>query len=184
MIPPFNHDYVLPPYVGDNPTKVGTQSPYRVSIMDLCQYFSTSKPRIELLKGLIKFRLEFYSRGIINTIQWIDGSFVEDKYSRENEEPNDIDVVTFINLPKAVQQTIATSFPAFVDHKQSKHLYHVDHYVLDISDPTSAVRNTQYWIQLFSHNRYGVWKGMIEVPLYVNAEEDIKAMDYLNGLVL
>lgn len=28
MIPPFDHNYVLPPYVGENPTQRAAQSPY------------------------------------------------------------------------------------------------------------------------------------------------------------
>ena len=36
----------------------------------------------------MQFRLDSYAHGINNTIQWIDGSFVEDKMSRENSEPN------------------------------------------------------------------------------------------------
>ena len=182
MIPPFNHNFVLPPYSGDSPANRMTQSPYRAEIMDLCTRFGTTASRINILKGFIQFRLELYKKGICNTIQWIDGSFVEDKLSRENAEPNDIDVVTFINLPSTMQQALVTSFPEFVDCRVSKQKYNVDHYIIDISSPTAAVRNTQYWLQLFSHNRYGVWKGLVEIPLYTNNTEDIKAMDYLNSL--
>ena len=81
-----------------------------------------------------------------------------------------------------MQQALVTSFPEFVDCRVSKQKYNVDHYIIDISSPTAAVRNTQYWLQLFSHNRYGVWKGLVEIPLYTNNTEDIKAMDYLNSL--
>lgn len=184
MIPPFDHNYVLPPYIGESPTQRAQQSPYHADIMDLCKCFATTHSRVEILKGFIQFRLEAYTHGISNTIQWIDGSFVEDKLNRENAEPNDIDVVTFINLPQPIQLTILDTFPAFVDSNISKQRYYVDHYVLDISTPAAAVRNTQYWLQLFSHNRYGVWKGMLEVPLYQDNTEDLKAMDFLNLLNL
>ena len=79
MIPPFDHNYVLPPYVGDNPTQRAAQSPYHTDIMDLCKHFGTTRSRVDILKGFIQFRLEAYTHGISNTIQWIDGSFVEDK---------------------------------------------------------------------------------------------------------
>lgn len=184
MIPLFDHNYVLPPYMGDNPTQRVAQSPYKTGIMDLCKYFSTTHSRINILKGFVQFRLEAYTHGISNTIQWIDGSFVEDKLKRENSEPNDIDVVTFINMPYHIQQVLVDIFPDFVDCTISKQKYHVDHYIIDISTPDVAVRNTQYWLQLFSHNRYGVWKGMLEIPLYQDNTEDLKAMDYLNSLNL
>lgn len=182
MIPPFDHNYVLPPYVGDNPALRDAQSPYRTDIVDLCKHFGTTPSRVEILKGFIQFRLEAYTHGISDTIQWIDGSFVEDKLKRENAEPNDIDVATFINIPKPIQRKILSSFPDFADCAISKRKYHVDHYILDISTPNAAVRNTQYWLQLFSHNRYGIWKGMLEIPLYHDNTEDLKAMDLLNSL--
>lgn len=184
MIPPFNHNYVLPPCIGDNPALPVAQSPYRTDILDLCKHFGTTRSRVDILKGFIQFRLEAYTHGIYNTIQWIDGSFVEDKLKRENVEPNDIDVVTFVNMPQPVQQAILVAFPDFVNCIASKQKYHVDHYIIDISTPTAAVRNTQYWLQLFSHNRYGVWKGMLEIPLYQDNTKDLMAMDFLNSLSL
>lgn len=175
---------MLPPYIGDNPALPVAQSPYRTDILDLCKHFGTTRSRVDILKGFIQFRLEAYTHGIYNTIQWIDGSFVEDKLKRENVEPNDIDVVTFVNMPQPVQQAILVAFPDFVNCIASKQKYHVDHYIIDISTPTAAVRNTQYWLQLFSHNRYGVWKGMLEIPLYQDNTKDLMAMDFLNSLSL
>lgn len=182
MIPPFDHNHVLPPYIGDNPAKRVFQSPYRTDIVDLCKHFGITQSRIELLKGFVQFRLDSYEHGVANTFQWIDGSFVEDKMSRENSEPNDIDVVTFVDISYIDQNTLINTFPEFVDCKISKQKYHVDHYIIDISNPGKAVRNTQYWIQLFSHNRYGVWKGMLEVPLYSDNTEDLKAMGFLKSI--
>lgn len=180
MIPPFDHNNVLPPYIGNNPAVRASQSPYHTDIVELCKHFGTTQSRIELLKGFVQFRLDSYAHGINNTFQWIDGSFVEDKMSRENSEPNDIDVVTFLNIPPIVQIALINAFPEFVYCTKQK--YHVDHYIIDISDPMAAVRYTQYWIQLFSHNRYGVWKGMLEVPMYSDNTEDLKAMKFLNTL--
>lgn len=184
MIPPFDHNYVLPPYVGNTPTVRAAQSPYYTDIMELCKHFGVTRSRVNILKGFVQFRLEAYTHGISNTIQWIDGSFVEDNLKRENAEPNDIDVVTFICMPREVQEKILLSFPDFVDCTISKQKYHVDHYIIDIGTPNAAVRNIQYWLQLFSHNRYGVWKGMLEIPLYQDNTNDLKAMDFLNSLSL
>ena len=71
-----------------------------------------------------------------------------------------------------------------IKNELSKQKYHVDHYIIDIGTPNAAVRNIQYWLQLFSHNRYGVWKGMLEIPLYQDNTNDLKAMDFLNSLSL
>ena len=45
-----------------------------------------------------------------------------------------------------------------------------------------TINATKYWIQLFSHNRKGVWKGMIEIPLYDKTDFDNEALAYLNSL--
>ena len=52
MIPPFDHNYVLPPYVGDNPTQRAAQSPYHTDIMDLCKHFGTTHSRVDILNKL------------------------------------------------------------------------------------------------------------------------------------
>ena len=72
----------------------------------------------------MQFRLDLYAHGINNTIQWIDGSFVEDKMSRDNSEPNDIDVVSFMNIPPIVQTALINAFPEFANciiYKQMLH---------------------------------------------------------------
>lgn len=183
MIPPFDHNNVLPPHIG-NPTDKRQISPYKASIIDLCKRFATSPERINILKGFVSFRLNMLSSGITNGFQWIDGSFSQNIEVIENRAPNDIDVVSYILKPSLQDaQKIIQFFPEFIDPKQSKIKYKVDHYCVEYnSNPLYTVEMTKYWIQLFSHNRQGVWKGMIEIPLYIDNILDNEALRYLNTL--
>lgn len=78
MIPPFNHNNVLPPYYGVNPGNLDEQSPYKCTIMEFCQRFAISNKRKKILRGFIQFRLKCNAMGITERFQWIDGSFIED----------------------------------------------------------------------------------------------------------
>ena len=96
MIPPFNHNHVIPPHLG-NPTKIDEVSPYICDIMEFCRHFSTSRERISIMIGFVNFRLKMINHGIIHGFQWIDGSFTENVEIREGRAPHDIDVVTFFS---------------------------------------------------------------------------------------
>ena len=184
MIPPFDKNNVLPPYIGATPTKRGFQSPYTSDIMELCHYFAKTPARICILKGFVRFRIDCAANGIGKGVQWLDGSFMEDIELSGSRDPRDIDVISLIQSknPKEEAEIIAR-FPSFCDSNLSKAKYHVDHYFFyyDMS-PRDTIESTKYWIQLFSHNRLGIWKGMIEIPLYDNTDMDIQALNYLNSL--
>lgn len=182
-IPDFNYNNVIPPHLG-NPTDPNKISPYKADILDFCIRFATSFERIEILKGFVKFRLEAWKFGIQNGFQWIDGSFSEDIEKSERRAPNDIDVVSFIpNVNSTVSANIKANFIAFIDPTTSKTQYKVDHYIVEFAtNPLVTVNATKYWIQLFSHNRNGVWKGMIEIPIYKTPDKDSEALTYLNSI--
>lgn len=182
-IPDFDYNNVLPPHLG-NPTNPKTISPYKASIMELCTKFATSPERIEILKGFVNFRLDAIRNGINNGFQWIDGSFSENIEISENRSPNDIDVVSFVaNITPQVMSNITTHFQAFINPTTSKSIYKVDHYTVEFDrNPITTINATKYWIQLFSHNRNNVWKGMIEIPLYSNIQLDNDALTYLNSI--
>lgn len=157
--------------------------PYRTDIMEFCRHFATTRERIEILKGFVKFRLECIRFGICHGFQWIDGSFIENVEKKENRAPNDIDVVTFfVQLPKIHQQVIARQFRAFIDPRISKHYFHVDHYIVEADvNPFATIGWVKYWNQLFGHNRKGVWKGMVEIPLCADNQADTDALNFLNN---
>lgn len=184
MIPPFDHNNVLPPYQGGDPTIRGCMSPYKSDIMEFCQHFAMTQERIAILKGFVSFRLECLKFGVQCGYQWIDGSFVENVEVSQRRAPNDVDVVTMFALPDVIMQmVIANNFPAFVSPRLSKMLYKVDHYPCLVNDtPFKTIESVKYWNQLFGHNREGVWKGMVELPLYNNDVMDMQALNYLNSL--
>ena len=163
-IPAFDHNHVLPPHTG-NPTNPMDVSPYECTIMEFCQHFATSPQRIVLLKSFIEFRLRMLDFKIQQGFQWIDGSFTENIEISGSRDPRDIDVVTFyMGLSTAQEKNIADSFQEFISPILSKRNYHLDHYPVNYGfRPDITVEATRYWIQLFSHNRDRVWKGMIKI---------------------
>lgn len=179
-IPNFDHNLVIPPHLG-NPTLPSDVSPYKCTSLELCEKFATSPQRIDILKGFISFRQKLTSLGLTNGFQWLDGSFLEDVESREQRPPNDLDLVTiFWGYDLAFQIKLITSFPEFADSQLSKQNYLLDHYPFNASkSPLVTVNYSGYWMQLFSHNRDGVWKGMLQVELNT-PNEDISALQYLN----
>ena len=180
-IPNFDHNLVMPPHLG-NPTVFGDLSPYKCTSVDLCEKFATSSPRITILKGFLTFREKLTNLGLWNGFQWIDGSFLEDVETRELRPPNDLDVVTiYFGYDIDFQNHLNTSFPEFKNSKLSKQSYYIDHYPFDANhSPAFTVDYSRYWVQLFSHNRDAVWKGMLQIALNT-PDEDSQALQYLNS---
>lgn len=181
-IPNFDHNNVLPPHLG-NPTIGAHLSPYTCTSLEFCQHFATSTERIAILSSFISFRLRMNVHGIVEGFQWIDGSFTENVELALGRPPNDIDVVTFFrNLTPVQGLDIQTNFIEFISPALSKANYKLDHYPVDFGyDPVVTVEQTRYWLQLFSHNRDSVWKGMLRLELHT-PDEDQSALDYLNSL--
>lgn len=132
----------------------------------------------------MNFRLAMIKHGIIYGFQWIDGSFTENVEARENRAPNDVDVATFFKgVPNDHHIYLKTNFPEFLSPVLSKQNFHVDHYPVPYSmDPELTVELTKYWYQLFSHNRAGIWKGILKIPLYTTSQNDSQALSYLKSL--
>jgi hypothetical protein len=183
-IPDFNYNLVLPPYVG-KPTRKEDLSPYKCTSSELCERFATSPDRIKILKGFLSFRERLQVHGLILGYQWLDGSFLEDVELREFRPPNDLDVVTiYWNYDLPFQEELMNMFPEFVDSDLSKKNYLLDHYPFDAGEsPEIAVDYSRYWIQLFSHNRDSVWKGMLQIDLNT-ASDDAAALNLLNSILI
>jgi hypothetical protein len=171
-IPQFDHNLVLPPHLGD-PTNPLQLSPYPCTTLDLCQRFGTTAPRRAILGKFLDFRDRLRSEGLTSGFQWVDGSFLEDVEARDGRPPNDLDVVTVYwgyDLP--FQAQLMGHFPEFRSPALSKTNYSLDHYALDAGySPEVTLEWTRYWILLFSHNRSGVWKGMLRVALNTPTED-------------
>lgn len=170
MIPPFNISGVLPPFVGTGPEVRAGTSPYSSSMVEMAKRFSTSQPRIALLKGLIGLRAKLRAIGV-DGYQWIDGSFMEDVEKTRGQPPKDIDVVTLLVRPSACKTpadlvSLVTSNPDVFDRVQAKQSYGCDVSYVDLAVGPAVISQVIYWYGLFSHQRSTfLWKGMVVVPL-------------------
>lgn len=173
MIPRNSHDGVLPPFVPEgSPQDHAAVAPYNADLMEVAQRYSTSEPRMEILRGLVAYRNALRAAGIEIGFQWIDGSFVEDCESIRGRAPSDVDIITFSTRPKELHDQegwnqFVQSRPDLFDPYTTKKKYKCDAYFVDLmSDPVLIVKLTRYFFGLFSHQRDTyLWKGMIEVPL-------------------
>jgi len=180
-IPDFDHNLVLPPHAGD-PTLPGHLSPYPCTTFELCQRFGKTPERRGILAKFISFRERLRSAGLTNGFQWLDGSFLEDVETRDGRAPQDLDVVTvYWGYDIPFQQKLMTSFPEVANPSLAKLNYSLDHYPFDAGfSPTLTVEQSRYWILLFSHNRQGVWKGMLKVELNTPVEDAAAQQELAN----
>ncbi len=182
-IPNFDYNLVMPPHLG-NPTAPGDVSPYKCTSVELCEKFAVSAKRIEILRGFLSFRKKLNDFSLLQGFQWLDGSFLEDVETRESRSPNDLDVVTiYWSYDLIFQNNLVTSFPEFVNFQLSKQNYKVDHYPFDAGfSPIATVEQSRYWVQLFSHNRDMIWKGMLQIALNTPTSDAV-ALEYLNNII-
>jgi hypothetical protein len=178
-IPDFDHNLVLPPHLG-SPTDPSQLSPYPCTTINLCEKLATSAERRAILTKFLDFRERLRGTGLTNGFQWLDGSFLEDVETRLGRPPADLDVVTvYWGYDTPFQARVAAAFPEFSSPRLAKASFSIDHYPLDASyAPDRTVEFTRYWALLFSHNRLGVWKGMLKVDLDTPAD-DIAARNAL-----
>lgn len=180
-IPDFDHNLVLPPHAGD-PTLPRHLSPYPCTTVELCQRFGNTPGRRGILTKFISFRERLRAAGLTNGFQWLDGSFLEDVETRDGRAPQDLDVVTvYWGYDIPFQEKLMTSFPEVANPSLAKTNYSLDHYPFDAGfSPTLTVEQSRYWILLFSHNRLGVWKGMLKVELNTPAEDAAAQQELAN----
>jgi len=184
MIPAWNSSAVLPPVRPGQPGHSPDRSPYSATLSEILQRFATSPERIAILRGLLAYRNELTRVGITDGFQWLDGSFMEHKELLMNQPPNDVDVVTFFNLPAGItdQQIFVSQIPDLFYPDRSKLRFHVDAYamllgnVLDVSD----IQQISYWYSMWSHRKNGLWKGFVRVD--ISPDEDQIALAVLNQI--
>jgi hypothetical protein len=175
MIPAWNSSAVLPPVRPGQPGHSPDRSPYSASLSEVVQRFATSPERIVILRGLLAYRNELTRVGITDGFQWLDGSFMEHKELLLNQPPNDVDVVTFFNLPAGItnQQTFVAQNPDLFYTDQSKRRFHVDAYAMLIGSALeiSDVQQISYWYSMWSHRRNGLWKGFVRVDISTDQDQ-------------
>ncbi|MBK8450755.1 MAG: hypothetical protein WBO31_09145 [Saprospiraceae bacterium] len=171
-IPDFNTEGLLPPYL-DSPLKVEDLSPYKCTIQELCERYCNTSERVIILTKFLLFRRRMRECGVLVGFQWINGSFVENIEGTEKRPPNDIDVITFYEGSSKINNKIETEFPEFTDIDLSKKNYKVDHYIVDFSyNPIVLIDHTRYWSQLFTHKRNNIWKGILQVSLGTQSDDE------------
>jgi len=180
MIPEWNISAVLPPIRPGAAGHSHDRSPYKASLSEVVEKFAKTSPRLKILRGLLNYRAELRKRGISTGFQWLDGSFMEHKEILLQQPPNDVDVVTFFNLPNGLDE--ATFYPKIADLfdvVSTKKIYHVDAYPCVLGGPLGETHVTaiSYWYSMWSHRRNGLWKGFVQVD--ISEEEDNIAMALL-----
>jgi uncharacterized protein DUF6932 len=164
-IPPFTLDGILPPFLGRGPgDSPDFMSPHVVSVVDVVIHFATSNRRRDILIDWLRYRQQLRAIGITRGLQWLSGSFVEDK------APNDLDIVLFIHRParyrtnSAFMGLVQANYDLF-ERFRIKSSYKLDVFPVDLdASAMNVVAATAYWLQLFSHQRItSLWKGILEV---------------------
>jgi hypothetical protein len=178
---------VLPPFISGFPDNgPASCAPYETSASEIATRFCTSALRVKLFKGLLQLRAELLSLGVQYGFQWIDGSFCENVEAIRGRPPGDIDVVTLLVRPKAVQDDVA--WQAFwkanqqvFDPKQTKANLGCEAFYIDAGYPALWVaEQVTYWFGLFTHQRVtNMWKGILQLPLI---SDDAAAAAYVDTL--
>lgn len=171
-IPAYDLGGVLPPFLGSIPGSAALQSPYLATPLELVHRFGVTDTRHRYIRGLLTLRSALRDFGIDKGIQWIDGSFVENKEANGGE-PGDIDIVTVFERPAhlgvatAWAQARAPLMTTLFDPGYCKLSYHCEAFYIDAGlGGLTAARQAAFWFGLFSHQRLTYrWKGLVELPL-------------------
>lgn len=103
-LPEWNSQGFLPPILPGEKGHSLSRSPYAIGCMELVSCFGTNAQRRSILQGFLDYRKQLHELGLVQGMQWLDGSFVENIEALESRAPNDIDVVTFANIPVGESQ--------------------------------------------------------------------------------
>jgi len=176
-IPNWTAQGVIPPIDVIDPTSAN-RSPYRVTATDFALRFGTSKDRCGIIDGLLRYREALHAAGLASGFQWIDGSFLEQVETLESRPPNDVDVVTFYDLPAGeTQRSIQAKNADLFDHDKVKVNFHVDAFLVHLAaEPTRLVSHSAYWYSVWSHRRNQAWKGYVEIDLDGSDDQAAAAM--------
>jgi hypothetical protein len=171
VIPDWNANGIIPPLSAAGPTSA-ERSPYTVSLCDLILRYATSQKRVQILNGFLKYRSRLHAAGLIVGFQWLDGSFHENVEVIEARDPNDIDVVTFYDLPVGFNQLqAALLFPDVFPRTAAERLalkatLFVDAFIVSLGLPRPVlVQRSSYWYSMWSHRRDATWKGYLQIDL-------------------
>ncbi|EOG8356957.1 TPA: hypothetical protein ACMFQU_006053 [Pseudomonas aeruginosa] len=180
LIPLWNHQGIIPPIDESNPTSP-VRAPYQTDVVQIVERYATTFERCDVLEGFLSHRAQIHRMGIASGFQWLDGSFMENVELLEGRHPNDMDVVMFADIPKAVEQALQPQdIQMLVDNPWIKENYKVDFYLLPLSEsPETLIEMAAYWYSMWSHRRSMQWKGFLSVRLESGLDQN--ALDLLRA---
>jgi len=172
MIPNFDLNGLLPPFIGPSPTLAAAQAPFRTDILELVNQLGISPTRKSLLRGLIEYRYQLRSLGFQGGYQILNGSFCEDCELIRGVDPGDIDAITFVKRPAAkisnvdFSNFVAANLP-MLDPNSVKATFGVHSFLVDLDAPSeSTIPVSLYFFSLFSHQKTTKqWKGTVRIEL-------------------
>ena len=178
VIPNWNSKAVIPivrPVRPEERALPENRSPFEATMTHVVERFAFTPQRGALIRNLIEYRNALYAAGITDGFQWIGGSFVEHVETRprpgQAPSPDDIDIVTFYNLPgQQTPETIELFNPS-----ATRQRFNVDGtgIPLGVKLTASDVEVITYW--------YGLWslrkddhepKGFVQVHLDPHDDPD------------
>lgn len=182
-LPEWNSQGFLPPILPGEKGHSISRSPYAISCMELVSRFGTNAQRRSILQGFLNYRKQLHELGLVQGMQWLDGSFVENIEALENRAPNDIDVVTFANIPAGESQaSLVKRSNGFFAPNAAKKAFNVDAYYVFLGEKADQgfIKQITYWYSMWSHTRSEQWKGFLQVDL--NNTDDEAAVELLSSL--
>lgn len=146
--------------------------------------FSGTPERRTVLDGFLRYRSALHGAGLVQGLQWLDGSFLEHVELIEGRPPNDVDVVTFYRLPAGVSQLqLGAKLGALLEHDSVKAAFRVDGYLVHLGmEAERLIPQSAYWYSIWSHRRNQLWKGFVQVDL--TPIEDAAAAATLAGATI
>ena len=153
-------------------------SPYRMTLVEFANRFGGSAARLALLESLHRHRALLRSIGLTSWFQWIDGSFVENALSTRVREPEDIDIVTFYNLPPGQEaDEFQPRYPEIFDWEIVKEKTSLDCYFVPLNGDSieDVITAFRYWQDWWSHTREGDEKGFIRLESTLTEDEALES---------
>lgn len=182
-LPEWNSQGFLPAILPGEAGYSLNRSLYAISCIELVERFGSSIKRLEILQGFLNYRKNLHALGLVQGVQWLDGSFVENIEVLEGRAPNDIDVVTFANMPEGEsQKSLLDNNSSLFIPTAIRQTYQVDGYCifLDGQANQNFIKQVTYWYSMWSHTRSKQWKGFLQLDL--NNTDDDQAFESLSSL--
>lgn len=183
-LPEWNSQGFLPAILPGEEGHSRNRSPYVISCSELVERFGSSNKRLKILQGFLSYRKKLHELGLVQGMQWLDGSFVENIEVLEDRDPNDIDVVTFAHMPAGEnQKSLFEANESLFSHATARSKYKVDGYYifLDVQANQNFIKQITYWYSMWSHTRSEQWKGFLQLDL--NNTDDAQASELLTSLL-